>query len=212
MDSGIIIGIVGVLLTMVSSIWAIRSEKKRIKEKQSRQQLFTWEHIYNGTLQLIKWLRKSQFIPKITIGPPGATNIIAGILQLELKEKPDLISTVEYSLDTKISDKENKLNYQYVSSKWKYLVPKTILNHKDEKVLIIVVYTHFGSTIQGLKQLLISKGFQEENIKIASIISVKGIEGTVNEPDWTWIWMDTYELLFPWGHVSRKLRESPANS
>lgn len=202
---GLIVTIIGSAVTIAALFYSFRIEKKRRKEELLRQQRFSWENIYEGIRQVLKWLKNDQFEPDIILSFPASSLIISSIAQLELNNKSDII--IVKQLNKNANSLIYESYYEVSTEKWTYFLSPEIFLDIKKKILILTDFSQTGITLKTLKNSLIKNGIQEENIKTASLVCVKGV-GLLNAiPDYVWIWVDTFNVFMPWGHISRTLRE-----
>lgn len=186
-----------------STIFAIRSERRRKKERKTRQQLLRWDDIYTATVKAKEWLERNRYPPDVAVVVPGGSVMMAGILQLEFGTKPLVVQIDEYD---QVSNFDEDQFLKVSSRKWNYLIPRSLAAHKGSNVIVPVVYSHFGSTLRCLEEGLRELGFDDSDFKTISLFNVKGLDNSTLDIDYTGVWFDSHDLYFPWGHISRRAR------
>lgn len=202
-----VINVLGFAIGIIGLIYAFYSENKRKKEQIHRQQRFEWGHVQQGVKQICNWIKQDKFNPDFLLTVPGAGIILTELASIELGEgMPIYIVQQTPVQQSKTSHALSGLEIK--TSKWHYFIPQDIFTHKkkDTKVLIIDDYAQSGDTLYEIKNTLVANGFKSENIKTASLITLKGLVESSKSPDYSWFFVDTYDVHMPWGHASKKVR------
>lgn len=96
------------------------------------------------------------------------------------------------------------------TAKWLYCLPVISVHSSRKKILIIDDFSSSGDSLRELKKCILESNEMLE-VRTASLISVKSLQEAGKAPDYTWFWVDTHEVHFPWGHASKKIRSGKAS-
>jgi len=194
--SSLIVGLIGTIASVLSILYAIKTEKKSIT--------FSWEYLRISTKELYMTMRK-KFMPDLIFVPDIKVGIIAHMIESRLSEKisariPIFVGTLiwktdDYPLHLKLNDKYIKRE----TDKWHVHVPKELLSHRTKKILIVSDCALSGEMFFELKKLFKETGFAEDNIKTVSIITTQIARNTYKVPDYYWKITESSEYYFPWG-------------
>lgn len=199
------VDIIGIFTGLFGFGYAIYSEYKRRTERLHRQQRFEWSDVSQGVRQICKWVKKDQFIPDFIIGVPGAGVILSELAVIELGEKTPIFMIYQKPAN----DSESfgfEHGHEFKTAKWRYFIPSELLAQKGRKGLVIDDYAQSGDSLRELKKALIEKGFPQEDLKTAALISVAGLWESQKNPDYSWFKAETHDVHMPWGHASKKIR------
>ena len=197
--------IVSILIGALGLGFGIYTYLKQRKERLHRQQRFEWNHIYQGVRQLCKWLKRDSFIPDFIVTVPGAGGVLATLASIELGEQVPVYLCHQKSIgkDQEFIAKRGEF---VETAKWVYRIPDEVVALTNKKLILLDDYAQSGQTLKNIKDKLIESGFPKENIRSAALISVVGLKESNMSPDYTWFWVDSYDVHMPWGHASSRVR------
>lgn len=177
----------------------VRDELQESKDEleKSRKKL-DWTDLQSCANDLGSRLKK-EFIPELIFTPSlrGATfaNLIVSEFNINVpvfvgiscwREEEDALENIPEHETLK-------------TTKWIVHVPCVITNFIDKRILIVDDFVISGDFLISIKQLLLSWGFQEDNIRTLSIVTTKVAEETYKAPDYYWYPIYDTNFYFPWG-------------
>lgn len=91
---------------------------------------------------------------------------------------------------------------QLKTTKWTLHVPVALFCNSKRKVLVVDDFVMSGDSLKAVVDLLVSKGFDQQNIKTAAIVSTRVAADAGKAPNFTWLNVPDANFYFPWGKAS----------
>lgn len=185
--------------------------KNRWQEEHKWPEKINWNTFSKGCRLLWEEIARNNFKPELIICTPDASSVVTGILQQRYyTNKPEVYSLIEEEnneSNRKIFENKRSEYHILATKRWLYAIPKYFKTYKNKNILLLVIYTGSGETVRLLKEKLIDKfECNPENIKIATLIKTKS-QSTQSIIDFYWIEKLSPNIITPFGHVSRAIRE-----
>lgn len=187
-DWGSIIGLVVALLAL---FWTIKLEIKR------RQYRILWEDVTELTRKIAKIIIKKRFHPDIIVAIGGPPVIVAELILIELDEFIPLY--VANQIIRKRDEKEGIYDHIIVTTKWRTTIPKECLDNQNARVLIVEDFIPTGDTSFGIKKIFINRGFDNKNIRIATLLVSDTVTEAKKVPHFIGEIVNTQDIKLPWG-------------
>jgi hypoxanthine phosphoribosyltransferase len=188
--AGVVVGIVGVILTVYFARKSSRLDKAR-----KRLEWADLQAAANDLGQLIK--RDCTPIAIVTPGTRGAT--FANLLASEFTDQPPVyvgISTWKGGPHTNVLVDGW---FEIETKKWIVHIPKEPSRYADGVVLIVDDFVMSGDFLDHLKSTLEAGGLEATRIRSASVAVTKVALKNHKAPDYYWWIADDDDFFFPWG-------------
>jgi hypoxanthine phosphoribosyltransferase len=192
-----ILAVIGIVLTFYFGRKTLKLEKEKIT--------LDWEDVEIATTDLSSSIKEKFkpdiiFIPDMKDGTIG--HMIKSYLSTESFTIPIMVGILVWKNVPEKSEIPEFIKPSYdncETKKWRAYIPKEIIKYKEKKVLIIDDYVLSGDFAGELRQWFRTNGFEENNIKFASIITTSVANADANAPDFFWKETETLNFYFPWG-------------
>jgi hypoxanthine phosphoribosyltransferase len=187
------------IITIISFIVTIYYGRKSIRLEKEKKTL-DWADLQASANDLSTSIKNSGFIPEIifTPGLRGAT--FANLLQEEFDSinAPVFVGLSIWKKGGKTLNDTS--DFEVIeTNKWQVLIPKSLFKLSDKKILIVDDFAMSGDFLQNLKKILLVNGFQNPNIKTATIAATTVAIQNGKGPDFNWIEPSDSSFYFPWG-------------
>lgn len=196
------INYLSVILAIISFAYAIYCRHVTKKtEKETRT--INWQDINTATKHLAQQIGEKNK-PDIIYIPNIKSGIIAYFIKDFFMEYIPIIvgqaiPQKQFSEDSKNKILNQKQYLSFQTNKWHCYIPKTILDYKDKKMLIIDDFAMSGDFLKLLKDTLIKAGFNEENIITVCIATTEVAIRSEAAPTFFWKKFSTTDIYMPWG-------------
>lgn len=185
-----IISIIGVYLTIYYGRKSIQLERARKK--------LEWSELQSGTSDLGKKVR-NEYNPDIILTPGLRGGIIAKLILNVFDTNIPTFVGISFWKNNQGGITQIKDYFRIETKKWDVYIPNGVLEFTDKRVLIIDDFAMSGDFIDRLKDLLVSKGFTQANIKTLSVATTKVAISNHKAPDYYWLKTEDDDFYFPWG-------------
>jgi hypoxanthine phosphoribosyltransferase len=187
------------IITIISLVITIYYGKKAaILELQKKK--LEWPDIQTSANYIGNKIKKDRFTPEIIFTPGLRAASFVWLLEEEFHNTniPAFIGICSMKNDS--IDSSIVTNYQKLeTNKWEVLIPKDMLTLNTKKILVVDDLAMSGDFMLAFKKLLIDNGFQQKNIKTATIVVTKVAKANNKCPDYFWMEANDDGFYFPWG-------------
>lgn len=200
MDISTICGIVGIIGTLSFGVLSVYFYKKNLKLNEEKRRIE-----YSDLMKASKGLKGKilkKFQPDVLFTPCRRGATIANLM-LDVGENIPLYVGFREDLREDILKSPPK-NYEIApkTGKYNHYIPEGLLNeNKDSNILVIDDFVDSGDSLKTIVEFLITKGFQRDKIKTATIVCTKtAIRSGKNSNFYVYEDMP-YDFYFPWGRA-----------
>jgi hypothetical protein len=184
----------------------IELEKEKIELEKEKITL-EWEDLETACTDLSSNIESGNFKPDIIFIPDIKDGATAFMIKSQISYKSTIIPIIVGMLDWKITPNKSLNLPDFLepyydmceTKKWRAYIPKNIINYKDKNILILYDIVLTGDFGAELKIWFNKNGFDESNVKLASIITTSLANHDSNAPDFYWKEIKSDEFYFPWG-------------
>jgi len=187
---GVLVGVVGVLLTIY---YARKAEELNRKRKR-----LEWADIQAAANDLGQRIKKD-FSPAaiVTPGLTGAT--FANLLAEEFMGQPPVFVGTRTWKESPYTIIPDRGVFAIETKKWIVTIPEAIFEYCNGTILIVDDFVMSGDFLETLKDTLITSGFASDQIKSAAIAVTKVAIKNHKSADYYWWVADDDDFFFPWG-------------
>lgn len=185
------IGYVGLLLAIYFGI-----ENRQLNEEKRK---LSWSDLQSLTRDLRQKINQ-KYEPQIYFSPCRRGATVANLMFFPNENVPLYVGIRE---DTRVTPQLNlnKKDFKVVSTgKYNQYIPISLLEKKDSKLLIIDDFAETGISLSAIVNCLIDNGFNEDNIKTATVACSEIAIRDDKRPDFCSITMP-HGFYFPWGRA-----------
>ncbi|NGZ76526.1 type I phosphoribosyltransferase [Saccharibacillus alkalitolerans] len=185
-----VLSVVGVGLTIYYGIKSTKLEKKRVR--------LDWAEVQACTTDLHRQLKKT-FDPELILATDLRGATISNLILQNFDYPVPTFTGMTFLKDQQKSDIELKGYFQIPTHKWDVFLPENLFQFTSKRLLIVDDFAMSGDYLKKLKEVLIEKGFNKEDIKTLCIATTKVAIKSQKAPDYYWLESDDDDFYFPWG-------------
>lgn len=142
---------------------------------------------------------KKSFLPEVIYAPNLRAATFANLLSDELDRPIPVFVGIVSSKAGRRAIPALQTCIAIETSKLFVLIPDSLLQFKDQSLLIVDDFSMSGDTLEKLKQMLIANGFVAEKIKTACMATTRVAVHSHKGPDFFWMQTPDDNFYFPWG-------------
>lgn len=172
-------------------------ENKRLNEEKRR---INWEDLLSLTKELKQKIYK-KYEPEIFFSPCRRGATIANLMFLA-NDNISLYVGIREDLREKKKLKFQPKGYEIIpqTGKYNHYIPKSLLEETKSNLLILDDFTDTGDSLKSIVDFLLTKGFDENRIKTATVVCSETAHRGGKNPNFDSITMPP-DFYFPWGRA-----------
>ncbi len=183
------IGLVGLTAAIYFGL-----DNRKVRSRISR---FTWYDVESGVKHLAKEI-ESGFKPDIIVcSSAGSVGIVSNLYLTYTKRFVPLYMGVSKAKAAAFTSTP-AFDRAYETDKWETFLPD-LTTVAAERVLILEDVVITGSTMNRIKEILISAGFQDDQIRTAALFVTNVARQQNADPDYSWKFVGDSLFELPWG-------------
>ena len=198
-----IVGFVSSIIAIFSMFFGLKARLQLKKERRHRQHRFEWAHVQQGVSTICRDIKRDGITPDYFVAVPGAGIILTEMAIISFGEDKQYPI---YYIEQKHLDDNSPFDcthgVEVKTRKWRYWLPKELIDKKELKGLIFDDFVSSGDTLMNLKSAL-----SEHNVNIVTaglICNSHNINYSM--PDYHYFVVDDSDVYMPWGHADKKER------
>lgn len=188
--AGLLIGVIGTLLT-------IHYARKSVRLDRLRKSL-DWSDLQVAASELGKDILKTG-MPSIVVTPSLAGATFANLLVDQLHNQPPVFVGHRVWRDDPHGDLNTEDNFLFETSKWIVAIPKACTEYTEGTILYVDDFVMSGDFLEQFRERLGREGIAVDRIVSVSVAVTKVAIKNRKAPDFYWWVSDDDEFYFPWG-------------
>ncbi len=192
----IVLAVLSVAGTAGTFFYGIKSSRL---ERERRK--LTWDDLTVAAMDLAQKLKRT-FQPELifALSAKGTAISLIGLPELGC-HLPLYVGLAEDERHHKFPFAPEHFE-RLATTKWTLHIPIALFANNEKRVLILDDFVMSGDSLKSVVELLVSKGFNRNNLKTAAIISTRVAADAGKAPDYCWRTVADANFYFPWGKAN----------
>lgn len=195
----IIFGIISVLGVGFTIFYGLKAEKLKKGKKT-----LTWNELQVIVDSICFKMKKDKFTPDIILAPGLRGGIISELIINKFDRNIPVFVGISYRdfEENRATLKVSNYDYFFINNDWDILVPNSIFDFKDKKILFVDDFCLTGEFFVAVRKYLIDNGFTPQNIKFFCSVITRVTISSNRAPEYYSVVTDDDYYYFPWGKAN----------